>query len=75
LEQNEIRHIVKELTDELKGLGFYKQGGREDQERFFTDVISRAGLTKKEAAYFSLIVGKAGRLNRNVSDGRTDDGS
>jgi len=75
LEQNEIKPVVKKLTDELKGLGFYKQGGREDQERFFTDVISRAGLTKKEAAYFSLIVGKAGRLNLNVSDGRTDDGS
>jgi len=62
LDQETINIMVRELTDNLKNLGFYKQAGREDQEHFFTDIFSRAALTKKEAAYFTSIITKAVRL-------------
>ena len=72
LPQKAINLVVQELTEKLKKLGFYKQGGRQEQERFFRDVISRAGLTKKEAAYFAEIVGKAGRLSSKASSEHVD---
>ncbi|MCL2232429.1 MAG: RNA methyltransferase [Treponema sp.] len=62
LDQETTNCMVRELTDSLKDLGFYKQAGREDQERFFRDVFSRAALTKKEAGYFTGIITKAARL-------------
>ena len=62
LEQQAIAPIVRELTDNFKRLGFYKQAGREDHERFFQDIFSRAALTKKEAAYLAKILSKAAQL-------------
>ena len=62
LDQETMNCMVRELTDSLKDLGFYKQAGREVQERFFRDVFSRAALTKKEADYFTGIIPKAARL-------------
>ena len=62
LDQEAINIEVRELTDNLKGFGFYKQAGREEHEHFFRDIFSRAALTKKEAAYFSYIITKAARL-------------
>jgi len=62
LNQEAVNLMVRDLTDALKGFGFYKQAGREEQERFFRDIFSRAALTKKEAAYFIDIVIKAMRL-------------
>ena len=62
LHQEAVHLLARELTDNLESLGFYKQAGREDQERFFRDVVSRAALTKKEAAYFASIIGKAALL-------------
>jgi tRNA/rRNA methyltransferase/tRNA (cytidine32/uridine32-2'-O)-methyltransferase len=72
LPQNAINLVVHELLEKLKNLGFYKQGGRQEQERFYRDVISRAGLTKKEAVYFAEIVGKAGRLSSKASSEHVD---
>ena len=62
LDQQTASRMVRELTEDLKKLGFYKQAGRQDQENFFRDLFSRAALTKKEAAYFTDIIGKAARL-------------
>ena len=62
LDQEAMNLLVKELADNLKSLGFYKQAGREEQERFFQDIFSRAALTKKEAGYFTGIITKAVRL-------------
>ena len=62
LDQKAINCLVRELTDSLKNFGFYKQAGREEQERFFRDIFSRAALTKKEADYFTSIITKAARL-------------
>ena len=62
LDQGSLETMVGGLMDVLKSLGFYKQIGREEQERFFRDVFSRAGLTEKEGRYFYDIIAKAARL-------------
>jgi tRNA/rRNA methyltransferase/tRNA (cytidine32/uridine32-2'-O)-methyltransferase len=62
LDQEKIDELVHKLTDRLKELGFYKKPGREEQERFFRDLFSRAGLTEREALYFINVVTKAVRL-------------
>jgi len=62
LDQEAMNNKVRELTDSLKTFGFYKQAGREEQERFFRDIFSRAALTKKEVCYFNRIISKAALL-------------
>ncbi|MCL2190374.1 MAG: RNA methyltransferase [Treponema sp.] len=54
--------LTGEITDTLKDLGFYKQPGREEQERFLRDLICRAGLTEREGRYLKGIFDKAARL-------------
>ncbi|MFP3042024.1 TrmJ/YjtD family RNA methyltransferase [Treponema primitia] len=55
--------LVKSISDSLAGLGFYKQRGREEQERFLRDVFARAGLTADEGRYLRNIFVKAARLS------------
>jgi len=62
MDQETINIQVKKLTDRLKNLGFYKKPGREEQERFYRDVFSRAGLTENEAVYLIDNIAKAARL-------------
>jgi len=62
LDQQEIDVLVREVMGSLKSLGFYKKRGREEQERFFRDVFSRAALTEREGRYFADIIAKAARL-------------
>jgi tRNA/rRNA methyltransferase/tRNA (cytidine32/uridine32-2'-O)-methyltransferase len=58
-----IARLVRELTDTLKTLGFYKQAGREEQENFLRDIVSRAGLSEREGRYFAGIIAKSARLS------------
>ena len=62
LDQERIGALAGEITAHLKILGFYKQPGREAQERFFRDIFSRAALTEREGRYFAEIISKAARL-------------
>jgi len=62
LNQKAIDALVREIMDNLKTLGFYKQRGKEEQERFFRDIFSRAALTEREGRYFAKIIIKAARL-------------
>jgi len=62
LDQEAIDVLVLEIMDNLKTLGFYKQRGREEQERFFRDIFSRAAVTEREGHYFTDIIAKAARL-------------
>jgi tRNA/rRNA methyltransferase/tRNA (cytidine32/uridine32-2'-O)-methyltransferase len=62
LDQTKIAVLVGEMTDKLEALGFYKKPGREEQERFFRDLISRAGLNEREGRYLADIIAKAARL-------------
>jgi tRNA/rRNA methyltransferase/tRNA (cytidine32/uridine32-2'-O)-methyltransferase len=54
--------LVQSVTDSLQSLGFYKQPGRAEQERFFRDLFARAGITRRESEYLSGIFAKAARL-------------
>ena len=62
LDQAAMDTLVLEILDNLKSLGFYKQRGREEQQRFFRDIFSRAALTEREGRYFADIIAKAVRL-------------
>ncbi len=54
--------LAHSVTDALERIGFYKQRGREEQELFFRDVFSRAGLSEREGRYMAGIFEKASRL-------------
>jgi tRNA/rRNA methyltransferase/tRNA (cytidine32/uridine32-2'-O)-methyltransferase len=62
LNEEAIDELVGNITENLRKLGFYKQTGREEQERFFRDIFSRAALTEREGQYFADIIAKAVRL-------------
>jgi tRNA/rRNA methyltransferase/tRNA (cytidine32/uridine32-2'-O)-methyltransferase len=64
LDRTGIDDLVRSVTNALASLGFYKQPGREDQERFLRDVFSRAGLSGQEAGYMEAIFAKAARIGR-----------
>jgi tRNA/rRNA methyltransferase/tRNA (cytidine32/uridine32-2'-O)-methyltransferase len=61
--------LVKTVTDSLADLGFYKQRGREEQERFLRDLIARAGLTIDEGRYLGKIFAKAVNLGKKKNSG------
>jgi len=63
MNQTEISALVCSITDKLKSIGFYKKPGREEQECFLRDVISRAGLSISEGKYFKNIITKAETLS------------
>jgi tRNA/rRNA methyltransferase/tRNA (cytidine32/uridine32-2'-O)-methyltransferase len=62
LDQARLEDLSHVVGDSLASLGFYKQPGREDQEHFFRDIFSRAGITQREGAYLAGIFAKAARL-------------
>jgi tRNA/rRNA methyltransferase/tRNA (cytidine32/uridine32-2'-O)-methyltransferase len=62
LDQDRINALVHSVTASLESLGFYRHPGREDQERFFRDIFSRAALNAGEARYLENIFAKAARL-------------
>jgi tRNA/rRNA methyltransferase/tRNA (cytidine32/uridine32-2'-O)-methyltransferase len=62
LGQEPLNALVQTLTGSLESLGFYKQGGRAEQEGFFRDLLARAGITRREADYLAGIFSKAARL-------------
>ena len=64
LAQEAIEVLVRELSDKLKAVGFYRKIGREEQERFLRDIFSRAAITEREGRYFAGIIAKAARLGK-----------
>jgi tRNA/rRNA methyltransferase/tRNA (cytidine32/uridine32-2'-O)-methyltransferase len=62
LEREALDRLVSSITGSLKEMGFYKQRGREEQERFFRDIFSRAGITIKEGRYLERVFKKAAKL-------------
>lgn len=60
--RHDIDETVQIMTDALANIGFYKQAGRPEQERFFRDLLSRAGITLQEKRYLEQIFRKIGRL-------------
>jgi tRNA/rRNA methyltransferase/tRNA (cytidine32/uridine32-2'-O)-methyltransferase len=62
LDQEHLTALARSISGSLEALGFYRHPGREDQERFFRDIFSRAALNAGEAAYLERIFAKAARL-------------
>jgi tRNA/rRNA methyltransferase/tRNA (cytidine32/uridine32-2'-O)-methyltransferase len=62
LERKALDRLVSAVSGSLAELGFYRQRGREEQERLFRDIFSRAGLTIREGRYLEHIFKKAARL-------------
>jgi tRNA/rRNA methyltransferase/tRNA (cytidine32/uridine32-2'-O)-methyltransferase len=62
MDQTRINLLVRELTDKLETLGFYKKPGRKEQEFFLRDLIARAGLNEWEGRYLAGVISKAVRL-------------
>jgi len=62
VDQGALTPLIESITESLHSLGFYKQKGREAQEKFFHNVLARASLSEKEAEYLRGIFAKAARL-------------
>jgi tRNA/rRNA methyltransferase/tRNA (cytidine32/uridine32-2'-O)-methyltransferase len=60
--QEELSQLVQSITDSLASIGFYKQAGRDLQERFFRDLFARAGITQDERVYLEGIFKKMSKL-------------
>ncbi|HOJ99157.1 MAG TPA: RNA methyltransferase [Termitinemataceae bacterium] len=71
--RRDIDETVQIMTDALASIGFYKQAGRPEQERFFRDILSRAGVTLQEKRYLEQIFRKIGRLGSKSSSARPDE--
>ena len=63
LEREKVDETAIAITDSLESLGFYKNPVKDEQTRFIRDLISRAGLTEREAQYLANIFIKSGRLS------------
>lgn len=50
------------IADDLQKIGFFKVTGREDMEKFWQSVLSRAVLSEGEAAYIEKVFNKAAGL-------------
>jgi tRNA/rRNA methyltransferase/tRNA (cytidine32/uridine32-2'-O)-methyltransferase len=69
MEGAEIEGLVKKISASLESIGFYQHPGREEQERFLRDLMSRAGLSLSEGRYLGNIITKAGRLSYTAGSG------
>jgi tRNA/rRNA methyltransferase/tRNA (cytidine32/uridine32-2'-O)-methyltransferase len=75
LTRPQLDALVESVTNSLAGLGFYKQKGREEQERFLRDIFARAGLTLNEGRYLGNIFAKAANLAKKQAAGPRREGS
>jgi tRNA/rRNA methyltransferase/tRNA (cytidine32/uridine32-2'-O)-methyltransferase len=72
INRERVDNLAREITDSLKRLGFYRHPGRDEQESFFRDLISRAALTEREAQYLGGIFTKAARLGARSGEKPAD---
>lgn len=60
---------VTEIADNLQKIGFFKVTGRDDMQKFWLDVLSRASLSESEAKYIEKVFDKAAGLAGKNSTG------
>jgi len=53
---------VNVISDSLSKIGFFKVTGRDDMEKFWRDILSRAGVSEGEATYIEKTFNKAAGL-------------
>ncbi len=68
-----IDELVHTVADSLESVGFYKQAGRSEQERFFRDIFARSGLTRDDARRMDGIFRKMARLVDGIRTGAGND--
>ena len=57
-----LETTVKSLADSLQKIGFFSVTGRSDMETFWSNILSRAALSEKEAQYIEKVFDKAAGL-------------
>jgi tRNA/rRNA methyltransferase/tRNA (cytidine32/uridine32-2'-O)-methyltransferase len=62
MNRGEAGELAASISGVFASLGFYRHPGREVQEQFLADLISRAGLTRSEGHYLVDLFAKAARL-------------
>jgi len=67
-----LDETVSVICDTLQGMGFYKIAGRGEQEVFFREILTRAGMTIGETRYLETIFRKMARL-ASPSNERVDE--
>jgi tRNA/rRNA methyltransferase/tRNA (cytidine32/uridine32-2'-O)-methyltransferase len=67
VDEERLSKLVTVMADSFQSIGFYKQAGREKQERFFRDIFSRAGITMHESHYLERVFRKMGRLGLDAA--------
>lgn len=55
---NDIQTISEKIIDELLSLNFFRAGGREENYRFFSGILSRAALSDFEARHLADLLNK-----------------
>ncbi len=60
---------VNTIADKLSDIGFFSITGRDDMERFWKEVLSRASLSEGEAQYIEKIFTKAAGLSKRKTAG------
>lgn len=67
----EITATAENINEYLCTIGLFKHGGKEDNIRFFQEIIARAGLSTREARYLEKLFQKVcyikGRYDMSVS--------
>lgn len=57
-----LEKTVGTIADDLEKIGFFKVTGRNDMEKFWRDILSRASISEGEAAYIEQTFNKAAGL-------------
>ncbi len=57
-----LDETVSTIADSLQSIGFFSRTGRQDMERFWRGILSRAALSEGEASYLENIFDKAAGL-------------
>ncbi|MBQ3670445.1 MAG: RNA methyltransferase [Treponema sp.] len=57
-----LEKTVSAISDNLQKIGFFSLAGREDMEKFWRDVLSRANVSEGEAQYIEKTFSKMGGL-------------
>ncbi len=59
-----LDRTVKSLADSLQEIGFFSVTGRDDMEQFWRTILSRSGLSEKEAQYVEHVFNKAAGFSK-----------
>ncbi|MDR2490533.1 MAG: RNA methyltransferase [Spirochaetaceae bacterium] len=68
LTRQELEAESENVYAALEKIGFYEHKENKEQLIFFRDLLSRAGITRREAGYLRNIILKAARLSEKAAD-------